>query len=361
MKTSYYLLQRFLFLMPLHKLKARRANIIYKPDAIGDFVLATQAIQQWIQTTNEPWILICSRVNVELALKLFPDIEVISFQGPKRLWKIFRFCLGICCVRLICLKHSQTGMDHVIFKWLRPQESFGVIGSPIPIATPSSFMKFSFTVSIPYPTVRKYYPLELEAHHQLLASVVAEPLPIWPNLSPLSMTPRVPPVLTIFPVTQSTLRNYPASKLAKAVSDFAKIYPNCQFKISGASHEKASLSEFAKLLPSELNAQLTLPLDLIGAISLIASSSLVLSMESAPAHLAVALDVPGVFILGGGHFNFFAPWGNPEKHIWLSHPLDCYSCNWNCIHPEAFCVANIPSMELTQNLESLFKSLPITL
>jgi ADP-heptose:LPS heptosyltransferase len=80
---------------------------------------------------------------------------------------------------------------------------------------------------------------------------------------------------------------------------------------------------------------------------------MVLSLESAPAHLAAALNKPGVFLLGGGHYGMFAPWQRSERQIWLSEAMDCYNCQWHCSMAEAFCVTRIKPVTIANALLAL--------
>jgi ADP-heptose:LPS heptosyltransferase len=95
--------------------------------------------------------------------------------------------------------------------------------------------------------------------------------------------------------------------------------------------------------------------DIDAAAERISSARLVFSMESGPAHLATALDKPGVFILGGGHYGVFAPWGNPKRQHWIHEPLICYHCNWKCKFDEAKCVTEIPPSRIVTAMNSLLQ------
>ncbi len=69
-------------------------------------------------------------------------------------------------------------------------------------------------------------------------------------------------------------------------------------------------------------------------VSLISVSKLVLSNDSAVAHIGVWQGVSTFVVLGGGHYGEFFPY--PDKdvrskyHTVISKKLDCFNCNWNC-------------------------------
>ena len=93
--------------------------------------------------------------------------------------------------------------------------------------------------------------------------------------------------------------------------------------------------------------------DLIEAL---AGSTAVLTSETATAHLAAALDLPMVCLLGGGHYGCFAPWSRSERQIWLSHPMDCYDCRWECIHPQPYCITKISANGIVDALRRVISA-----
>jgi ADP-heptose:LPS heptosyltransferase len=81
-------------------------------------------------------------------------------------------------------------------------------------------------------------------------------------------------------------------------------------------------------------------LDLTGSTSLpqlcgvLAQSRLVVGNESGIVHLAAALRVPSVCVLGGGHFGRFMPYearvpGAADPGAVYSK-MECFNCNWRC-------------------------------
>jgi ADP-heptose:LPS heptosyltransferase len=82
--------------------------------------------------------------------------------------------------------------------------------------------------------------------------------------------------------------------------------------------------------------------DLIGATTLdelldfLRHAALVVTSETGPAHLAVALGAPTITILGGGQFGGwmpFPPEASPSTQRVVYHRMPCYFCLWNCTQP----------------------------
>ncbi len=59
----------------------------------------------------------------------------------------------------------------------------------------------------------------------------------------------------------------------------------------------------------------------------------VISNDSGPAHLSIALGTPTVVIVGGGHFGSFVPYPQevtPAKARFVFEEMECYHCFWLC-------------------------------
>jgi len=77
-------------------------------------------------------------------------------------------------------------------------------------------------------------------------------------------------------------------------------------------------------------------------VELIRRCQLLIGVETAALHIATALGVPAVGILGGGHYGRFYPWGNPAVHRAAASPMDCFGCQWRCIYGDYRCIPAIP-------------------
>lgn len=66
---------------------------------------------------------------------------------------------------------------------------------------------------------------------------------------------------------------------------------------------------------------------------------LAVGAETGLAHMACAVDVPNVVVIGGGHYGRFMPY-MPKTSI-VALPLECYWCDWICKYDCSHCVVNI--------------------
>ncbi len=103
---------------------------------------------------------------------------------------------------------------------------------------------------------------------------------------------------------------------------------------------RSDLSAAQKLITHAKNAPIT---DACGLTTLaelagvIAGAKLTVTNDTSAAHLAAALRVPAVVVLGGGHFGRFLPYpaecepANGNLRV-AYHSMPCYHCNWRCIY-----------------------------
>jgi len=80
-------------------------------------------------------------------------------------------------------------------------------------------------------------------------------------------------------------------------------------------------------------------IDLIGATSMpelldiLKHAACVISNDTGPAHLAIALGAPTVVVVGGGHFGSFVPYpeaARPPHARFVFEEMPCYHCFWRC-------------------------------
>ena len=62
-------------------------------------------------------------------------------------------------------------------------------------------------------------------------------------------------------------------------------------------------------------------------------AALVVSNDTGPAHVAIALGAKTVVIVGGGHFGCFVPYPDgvaPRHARFVYERMGCYHCFWRC-------------------------------
>jgi ADP-heptose:LPS heptosyltransferase len=69
--------------------------------------------------------------------------------------------------------------------------------------------------------------------------------------------------------------------------------------------------------------------------------SLYIGNDSGLTHLAHQLNAPLIAIIGGGKFGKFFPYKEREDAVFLFDQMDCFGCDWNCIHDKRYCLINV--------------------
>jgi len=90
---------------------------------------------------------------------------------------------------------------------------------------------------------------------------------------------------------------------------------------------------------------------LLGYVRILSDAQLIVSNDTSAVHMAATLHVPSVCVMGGGHYERFAPYPSTveDAHfgpLTVVHKMPCFKCNWACIYPigsnePAPCVANV--------------------
>ncbi len=73
--------------------------------------------------------------------------------------------------------------------------------------------------------------------------------------------------------------------------------------------------------------------------ALMRRARLYLGSDSSGMHIACAVGLTNVVLLGGGHFGRFCPYSPSTTAVCL--PLSCYHCNWHCPHSRVHCLHDI--------------------
>ena len=101
----------------------------------------------------------------------------------------------------------------------------------------------------------------------------------------------------------------------------------------GGADERPESPELAELTARPAVVDLIGRTSLAALMDLMRSASAVLSNDSGPAHLSIALGTPTVVVVGGGHFGSFVPYPadvTPANARFVYQSMECYHCFWRC-------------------------------
>ncbi len=341
--------------------------VIFKPDRIGDFVLASGTIRLCADIFRDCrlTLVVCPLV-APLARQEFPNIEVIEVPRAgdhlrgglvSGFFTARRALRGVNVKALISLRHHPTLYEDLLLRGLSQGTSYGCArteyGGNQDFA---QFRRFQATQEFSYPQTNGHspQPLELEAHRRLAELVSSE------RVSLAEITPRLQTIsvqsnrsLLVLPFSSERIKDYPQHLLAEVVAR-AGLPLEAEVRICGEASRRAALDGVAVCIAErrpESRIRVVCPASVVGLAEEVAASQCVLTMDSAAAHITTALDKPGVILLGGGHFGMFGPWQRSHRQRWVTNPVDCYHCDWRCKHENPVCIQGIPPKTVAHHLQ----------
>jgi len=326
---------------------------IFKPDGLGDFVLALGAIRRIVENYGEDnCVLITCPLAGELPRREFPNVEHVTLPGTNaRLWRHWSrlshmplFARGV--ERLVCLRHHRPFHQDVVIDAIPHENS---IGAPTSLALRDSRdwaprrHRFDFEITPPSSWGdRECYDLIC---HRLVVAAALDRAPdsvnVLPTLERLDTGP-ILPTAAVSPYGSHSTKDFPTRLLAEVARHIERIHGLSITLLSPHASDirySALAAELKKAGAHQVSVMQTPTFeDYLRAIS---QCRIVISVDTATAHLAVAMDRPLLALLGGGHYGYFAPWSRSRRQRWISHRTECYHCDWHCNQPEVRCLTGI--------------------
>ena len=339
----------------------RRRACLYKVDRIGDFVLATGALRLLIEHFGAPECrLVVSPQAAPFAAAEFPEVERWTAPaGTSGVWREMRPLRRELAPRwaeeefatLVCLRHGRALHRDLTLSWIHAENWRGLGERPTaanfaPDNRPEPAAGYPAAAEAPWCR-------ELLAHRLVLAAVLGRNLG-WEELRPQLRHLRPEPgrEIVLCPFGGERIRDYPRAAWLEAWR--TAVPPHAPVRVLGPGTRVDELEQFAmELRTAGADVIVTADAAPLEFARHIAQARLVLTVESAAAHLAVALDKPATIVMGGGHFGWFAPWGASRQQRWVHHPLDCYGCSWQCRRPRVECLLDLPAAAVAQSISEV--------
>jgi ADP-heptose:LPS heptosyltransferase len=146
-------------------------------------------------------------------------------------------------------------------------------------------------------------------------------------------------VIAMFPGASSAYKTWPAANYAELANRLHQHF-NAKFIVCGAYGDAEIASDVIDKVRAPV-INLAGRTSLAQLAALLESSDLYIGNDTGPLHMAVAVGIPTLGIMGGGHFGRFYPYGDLNKHRVAFKKMDCYGCNWNCIYDTTRCIQEI--------------------
>lgn len=322
-------------------------------DRLGDFVMALGAIHRIVEREgSENCLLIIAPFAREIARREFPHVEQVLVTPWHANFGAMRahirelgehewFRRGV--THLICLRHSRFCQEEVVINSIPASETWGAANSELGRESGQWLASMPLTHRSQVFPQEPLEPREFARHRAVVSNYLGIELSaaeLLPDVKSTSGTTER--FVAVSPYGSAAIRDFPRSLLI-AAGEFIGRNWKLPLRLLVPPGDPARFQELRELLSGaglkDVSLYTCLTLDaLIDAVS---ASVMTLSVETATAHLAIALNKPTVAILGGGHHGWFAPWQRTSRQIWLSHSVPCYHCNWNCSLPKPICMTEI--------------------
>jgi len=83
---------------------------------------------------------------------------------------------------------------------------------------------------------------------------------------------------------------------------------------------------------------------------------LFIGLDSGLSHIALNVGTPLIAIIGGGNFGRFFPYNESSKARYLYHNMDCFGCEWRCIHDKPYCLTEVTVDEVMKNVNEILNN-----
>jgi len=312
--------------------------LVFKPDGIGDFVLAMGAIRLLAREYGEENLTLLVRsVVIPLARSQFPKAVLLELAScSKRKFVNLLAWNLVCSVPLwlklrrtrfdaaVSLRTIRNSLETILFYSTRARRRLvceNLLGrSRKSTERAESILARLFrTETIPYPT-EATIPLEMEAHRLTLERMLGRTVSaaeVTPVLHAEGTSPGTYWVCA--PVTNTRSKIYPINHWAEIFRELKPIDPHTEILLAGAPEDVEKLEELNALLRGHgiSNARIVLPLDLSDYVQLLVGAQLVLTVDTAAAHFATSLDRRTLVLFSGLHLGMFGPWTRSDRQRWL--------------------------------------------
>lgn len=158
--------------------------------------------------------------------------------------------------------------------------------------------------------------------------------------------------IVISPLSDLKIKNWELNKYIELCKKITK-ETETNVVLLGNKKQKKRLEKISKINKSRI-------INSAGSFSILESASLVklskvfIGNDSGFAHIAKALNKKHIAIIGGGTFDMFFPYETENNGEMFYYKMDCFGCQWYCIHDKPYCHFNVKTHNVFERvIESL--------
>ena len=327
--------------------KERRGVLVVRMDGIGDMVLFRRVLDHYAEVfgveKSDVTVLGCESWG-NLAEEVFQGYRVYAIdehayaRQPFYRFKVSLWVRG--------LAPAVAGCDSYLRRALMADSLVWVSSAPrtvasLPYVSERTRAEFSYYLSQVDEIIDtgSYPTHEVIRHFRFISAVAGHPIkPEAPRIRWRDQAPSIEPggpYVVLNTGSNEPGRRWPLAGYASVArrlveKGYRVIFVGRPDERAGGQDNGLAIREIAA---SEGVMDLTGQTDLPQLLDLMNHAALVISNDTGPAHLSIALGRPTVVIVGGGHFGSFVPYPEdvkPGNALFVYQEMECYHCFWRC-------------------------------
>jgi ADP-heptose:LPS heptosyltransferase len=338
-------------------------------ELLGDYVLWVpygQALVRHLQNEGREVVLVLNAAVAALAERHFPDCMVVAVDRRRfvRDWRERQRVLHT-------LRPLGAGLSYHISY---PRDA--IVGDAVVHGLGAAAWGFDATFAdrhwIDRLTSRRLYARLLPAiddvhqtqRHRAFLQAVRVPAALVAPVADFSSGLEAPcdvPYLVIAPGASEGQRRWPADQFVAVARRILTQHPDWRCLVVGTAAERAMAEQISVALGERADNRAGCT-DVLGLVGCIAYARLVVGNDSAAVHIAAACGVPGVAVVGGGHYQRCFPYDPREAPVrrlpvTVARPMDCFGCDWICRYRVTVgqpfpCIAEVPAELVLAEVEA---------
>jgi ADP-heptose:LPS heptosyltransferase len=339
-------------LRPFRSIPETDNVVILRMDGIGDSVIFSGALKYIREAYPESKITIIIRGYVRSLYKNCPYVDkIIEWDNNSFLWNPryrLRFLWSISSAKAqVVLCPHWTKFEEVA-EVLRTIESDEVVAFE---TFSDSKIKGRITtfVSIPKTVYREIdrYVFFLRKIIPTLTSTSILKTEIWMDTKDSAIVEEKYPhfqntkYVTIIPGAGGAIKQWSVEKWILLLLKLQSQYTDYEFVLLGGKEDAPLCEQIVEKVNKNNVRNLCSCLQLNELAIIIKNSCLCIGVDTGAIHISAACEIPTICIMGGGHFGRFYPYGDLKHNIVVNKPMDCYGCDWKCIHSTVRCIQEI--------------------
>jgi len=322
---------------------------ILKPDAIGDFILASGTIALLARELGEKNLALAVRSDVApLARSQFPaattfpltmrekrrilNVTAVNIIGSLPSW--IRM-LGISVDASVCLRSMRSYLHTVCFYTPRGKRRIAcenqLLNSPrVRRPAVENFVRRAFKPTLlPYPGIGAL-PTDLEANRLVASELLGRNIASTEILPVLRTASGQSDRWLLCPFSSTRSKDYPAESWASVFKMLEPLRGSDPLHVAAGPSQAERLAEFAGTLRScgVSNIMVDPPAGLAGFLDQLAASKVVFTVDTAAAHMACATRTPAIIASAGQHPGVYAPYSPDGRQVWVLPPPSMPQKQW---------------------------------